>query len=889
MSERRTTEQQTWLLNLALDRVSEGIFLMEEGSPCFTYVNQSAADYLGYTRAELTGGMSVFDIDPDWTPERWKTYLPEIRVRRRMTFETAHRTRDGRLIPVEVTSSWFEHEGRAYNMALTRDISERHAAEQALRASEAAYRSLVENTPDHIVRWDRSLHRVLVNQGFARWLGKPAAQLVGGPFGKGHRPESAQPLGRIEQAIRRVFETEVAELLVMPLTGQEGERTIQLRLIPERDAHGVVATVLGIGRDISEIKETERQLRTLTEHSPDVIIRFDREGRYLYANETLARLTGVPVSAHLGREFGSVSGPASAARYAALRRKVGEVFTSRAPAEFELSLPVADREHDFNVRLVPEEDDHGNTVSVLAVVRDITGKKQAEAALRASEERFRQVTENVDEVFWLTDVAKTEMLYLSPAYERVFAQPIAAVLADPRAWLERVVPEDRERVAASVTRQAAGGYDIEYRIARPDGQRWIHERAFPITDGTGTVYRIAGVAEDVTVRRQLEDQLRQAVKMEAVGRLAGGIAHDFNNMLAVIQMQSTLLEEEGDLAPAVRDGLREILAATERATNLTRQLLTFSRRQVYQPVALDIGEVVGNMTRMLRRLLGEDILLETRFAPALPPILADPGMMEQVLMNLAINARDAMPGGGRLAIALEPTSRQRDPALAERGTAPQDQRYVCLTVSDTGCGIAPEALPRIFEPFFTTKEVGQGTGLGLATVFGIVEQHHGWIEVDSAVGAGTTFRVFLPAAQAGGAAPGASPGGVEASPRGHETVLLVEDETAVRSSSRSALTRLGYEVLEAESAEQALAVWETEASRIALLVTDLVMPGGMSGRQLAAKLLARRPALPVLYITGYSPDLVEETFGADHRVQVLQKPFGAAALAVAVRRTLDRR
>ncbi|HSB53281.1 MAG TPA: PAS domain S-box protein [Gemmatimonadales bacterium] len=888
MPEPRTTEQQTWLLNLALDRVSEGIFLMEDGSPRFTYVNQSAADYLGYSQAELTGGMTIFDIDPGWTPERWEAYLPEIRVKHRMTFVATHRTRDGRLIPVEITSSWFEYEGRAYNMALTRDISERQAAEQALRTSEAAYRSLVDNTPDHIVRWDRSLNRVLVNQGFARWMGKPAADLIGGRFGVGHQPGGAKALNRVEEAILRVFASEAAELLVLPMVGIEGERTIQLRLIPERDANGAVTTVLGIGRDISEIKETERQLRTLTEHSPDVIIRFDREGRYLYANETLARLTGVPVAEHLGQEFGSVSGPGSPEVYAGLRRKVAEVFATRAPIEMEIALPVADRQHQFNVRLVPEEDDRGNTVSVLAVVRDITAKKLAEAALRASEQRFRQVTENVDEVFWLTDVAKTEILYLSPAYERVYGQPIAAVMANPRAWLERVAPEDRARVEASLTRQAEGGYDIEYRITRADGTRWIHERAFPITDETGKVYRIAGVAEDMTVRRQLEDQLRQAVKMEAVGRLAGGIAHDFNNMLAVIQMQSTLLEEEAELAPVVREGLREILAATERATNLTRQLLTFSRRQVYQPVALDISETVGNMTRMLRRLLGEDIQLETRFAPVLPPILADPGMMEQVLMNLAINARDAMPGGGRLTIALEPTARRREPALEPSDTT-SNGRYICLTVSDTGCGIPPEALPRIFEPFFTTKEVGRGTGLGLATVFGIVEQHHGWIEVESTVGAGTTFRVFLPAAHSEGPSVGAASGGAEVGPRGTETILLVEDEAAVRSSSRQALARLGYEVLEADSAAQAVAIWEKNAARIALLVTDLVMPGGMTGRQLATTLLGRQPGLRVLYVTGYSPDLVERTLGAGDRVPILQKPFGAAALATAVRRTLDQR
>jgi CheY-like chemotaxis protein len=372
--------------------------------------------------------------------------------------------------------------------------------------------------------------------------------------------------------------------------------------------------------------------------------------------------------------------------------------------------------------------------------------------------------------------------------------------------------------------------------------------------------------------------------MEAVGQLAGGIAHDFNNMLAVIHMQCALLLEEQALPSEVREGVSEILAAAERASNLTRQLLLFSRRQVSQPIDLDIGETTSTMTRLMRRVLGEDIRLETRFAPGLPLVHADPGMMEQVLMNLAINARDAMPDGGTLTIALEQV--QVDATRAALHAGRSAGRYVCLTVSDTGTGIAPDALPHIFEPFFTTKEVGKGTGLGLATVFGVVEQHQGWIEVESTVGRGTSFRVLLPAVQHGVAATVAETAARASA--GTETILLVEDEPAVRASTRRVLELYGYRVIEAESGEQALSRWAAERTAIRLVVMDLVMPGGLSGRQLADRLLAERPDLPVLFITGYSPDIVRKVLKLDDPATLLRKPFGARELAEAVRRVLDR-
>jgi len=391
---------------------------------------------------------------------------------------------------------------------------------------------------------------------------------------------------------------------------------------------------------------------------------------------------------------------------------------------------------------------------------------------------------------------------------------------------------------------------------------------------------------DITEKLQLEEQIRQSQKMEAVGQLAGGVAHDFNNLLTIIQMQISMLRMREAMAPEIASGVDEIACAAERATNLTRQLLTFSRRHAKAAKNVDPSEMVGGMTKLLRRVLGEDIALESRFAPDLPAVFADPGMIEQVLMNLAVNARDAMPRGGRLLIELDAVA--LDESQARRSPKARAGRFVCLSVTDTGAGIAAENLVRIFEPFFTTKEVGKGTGLGLAIVYAVVQQHEGWIEVESAPGVGTKFHVFLPAvervASRGAVADGA---GGEPLPGGNETILVVEDEVAVRAVARMALRRLGYTVLEAESAPAALRLWSELGAGVDMLFTDIVMPGGMNGHELAARLQLLKPELKVLFCSGYTREAEQFDPEGKGSAHFLPKPYKAAELAVAVRRVLD--
>ncbi len=388
---------------------------------------------------------------------------------------------------------------------------------------------------------------------------------------------------------------------------------------------------------------------------------------------------------------------------------------------------------------------------------------------------------------------------------------------------------------------------------------------------------------DITERRRLEAQLRQAQKMEAIGRLAGGVAHDFNNILAVVLLQSELLARTAT-APSVRDGLHQIRAAAERAANLTRQLLLFSRQQVLQPRDVDLNQVVEDLLKMLRRIIGEDIKLEWLPAPESLPLRADPGMIEQVLLNLAVNARDAMPRGGRLRVQTGTCT--VDEAAAHFNPEARPGRHARLRVEDTGSGIPPEGLPHIFEPFFTTKEAGKGTGLGLATVYGVVQQHRGWVTVDSTPGQGTTFQVFLPLAARSAAAP-ASSAPVPTAVGGHECLLLVEDDAALREATCQMLEGHGYRVLAAADGLQALALWKDHGRQVALVLTDLVMPGGVSGQDLVQRLRADRPDLKVVYTSGYS----EAWRGQEIRLQpgerFVSKPCPIAQLLQTLRACLD--
>ncbi len=552
-----------------------------------------------------------------------------------------------------------------------------------------------------------------------------------------------------------------------------------------------------------------------------------------------------------------------------------------------LMVIYADQPHYFDEEELRVLNALAENLSFAMESADKEGQRlSAEEALRESEARFRQVAENIDAVLWLRDSAKNQMLYVSPAYERIWGRTRESLYSDPRSWLEAIHPYDRERVReAMLTKQLRGNFDEVYRIVRPDGSvRWVRDQASLIRNDDGQSYRFVGAAQDITQNKQLEEQLLQSQKLEAIGQLAGGVAHDFNNLLTIIQGHAASWQNTEGMPEEMMESVREILVAAEQAGNLTRQLLTFSRKQVIQPRNVDLNEVVSSMTKMLRRVLGEDITLRVSCVRRLPLIHADTGMMEQVLLNLVVNARDAMPKGGELTVktAVEIFETYHHDKNPEAQPGP----HVCLTVRDTGCGIPPEHLSRIFEPFFTTKEPGRGCGLGLATVYGIVKQHHGWIEVRSQVGEHSEFRVFFPCLGGQAAAPAPKPK-QPAIPGGTETILFVEDNDAVRDLTRAILERYGYRVIEAANGHRALEVWQKHKHEIDLLLSDIVMPEGMTGLELAERLAQDRDNLKIIFTSGYSADVVGQEFLINEEVNFLQKPFRPDKLLQAVRACLD--
>jgi PAS domain S-box-containing protein len=530
----------------------------------------------------------------------------------------------------------------------------------------------------------------------------------------------------------------------------------------------------------------------------------------------------------------------------------------------------------------------GNQWMFSAFIRDLTERKRAEEALRATETRLAQVISASVAVIYATRVAGDRFVpnWVSENVTRLTGYQLQEALGLTW-WSDHVHPEDREATEKELAQSLQSGlFQAEYRFQFRDGSyHWILDEARLVRDPQGRPLELIGTWFDITERKQLEIQLRQAQKMEAVGQLAGGIAHDFNNVLTAISGNADLLQDQFPVGDPRLEDVNEIRAAVARAAALTHQLLAFSRRQVLQPRVLDLGEVIAATKKMLQRIIGEDIELVSTARPEAGRVRADPGQLEQVILNLVVNARDAMPGGGK--VTIETGAAYFDAAYAHQHPPATEGAYVMLAVSDTGKGMTPEIKSRLFEPFFTTKEVGKGTGLGLATVYGIVKQSGGFIWVYSEPGHGTTFKVYLPRAEdAPAMAAPAEPQPVASG--GSETILLVEDDAPVRKVARDILIQCGYKVLEARRPEEAAELNRTYPDPIQLVVSDVIMPG-ISGRDLALELTTARPGLKVLLVSGYPGVALEHQGVLTTGRAFLSKPFTAQALAAKVRSVLDGR
>jgi two-component system cell cycle sensor histidine kinase/response regulator CckA len=746
-----------------------------------------------------------------------------------------------------------------------------------------------------------------------------------------------------------------------------------------------------------------RKLTLAVDQSPASVIITDSDGVIEYVNHRFVLDTGFSFDETVGQTPAMLqSGHTPASVYSDLWRTIrrGEVWHGE----------IENRTRAGNLRwhavtISPIRDPAGTVTHFVATQTDITERRAAAQALREREERFQQLVDHIHEVFFVTKADMSETLYVSPAYQEIWGRSCQTLYEDPNSFIDAIPEEDRGPVFEEIRRAQQGepAGDVEFRVMRPDGSvRWVLVHAVGIRNEDGLVYRISGVALDITERRQavealresealfrklieasfdgiditqdgvvlevnrgfaemfgyeiaeavgrkvtdfvadesidevsrrvadgiegayeligkrkdgtpiqieatsrthtlggkparltalrdvterrlLEERYRQAQKMEAVGRLAGGVAHDFNNLLTVITSYSQLLQMDLPDGDPRRGDLDEVLRAAEAAASLTRQLLAFSRQQVVMPQLLAIEDVVIRTEKMLRRLIGEDIELATVLNPAPVTVKMDPGQLEQVILNLAVNSRDAMPRGGKL--TLETASADLDATYVRAHWPATPGRYSMLIVNDNGIGMDRATQARIFEPFFTTKELGKGTGLGLSTVYGIVKQAGGFIWAYSEPGVGSTFKIYLPSQDE---APLAITQTRElaAVPRGTETILVAEDAAAVRSVVHEILRRHGYTVIDAATPAEALQLAARHRGHIDLLITDVVMPG-IGGADLARQLAATRPGLRVLYMSGYTDDAVVRHGVLEPGIAFLQKPFSPEALARKVREVIE--
>jgi PAS domain S-box-containing protein len=629
---------------------------------------------------------------------------------------------------------------------------------------------------------------------------------------------------------------------------------------------------------------SEERYRKLVTASPDSIVVADAAGRITYASPRALELWGnLSESDVLGKSV--LDSVALEDRERAMIRFADAMRgINRSGNEIAIVRPDGTR-FDGEINSATLADSDGNPAGVVLVTRDITERKKAALKLREREEYFRRLIEGSTDMIAVVDRAGM-ISYASPSTFRVLGYPPEELVG--QSAVENVHPDDRANLLARFEDILQGRPTdcFVIRIRKSSGEwREIEASGRPISPGdAGTDARIVLNSRDVTERNQLEDQLRRAQKLEAVGQLAGGVAHDFNNILASMLINIGLVKDSPLLDRGIRPALEDLELDAGRAAALTRQLLWFSRRQMVQLAPVDLKQLLSNLVNMLGRLLGENIGLSLDCREALPFIEADSGMIEQVVTNLCVNARDAMPTGGLVKITSDVRTFSQGPECESSQRRPG--RFVRIRISDHGCGMKPEVLSRIFEPFFTTKEPGRGSGLGLATALSIARQHHGWIEVESAPDMGSSFDVYLPACEVR-ELPAKPKTDVRRS-AGKETILLVEDEPNVRNMVSVCLKRYGYEVLEAGDGVEAMKLWAQHKTRIAMLFTDMLMPEGMSGRDLAENLRAERPELAVVISSGYSPDFQgrEERVGTS--VRFLAKPYEIQALVSTVRECLAR-
>ena len=867
-----------------LDLAPEAIAIVQHGR-C-VYANRVAATMMGASSpAELVGRVLNDHLHPD---EVSGSLVRQARTldgtQARALSELRLRHLDGSYTLLETHAGRCEFNGAPAIQIIARDVTERRRSEVALRESEARLAEAQELGGIGSFEVDVASGTATASPALHRIFGFPAdaPALDFASFVE----RFVHPDDR-EHAVRSRDEAMVpggVDSIDYRFLHPDGsERVIQMHRRTETGPAGTLGRMLCTVQDVTErtlaeerLRASEQRYRMFVDHASDALFLHDHLGRVLDVNRQACDSLGYTRDELIGQMpymFDPVITEGVMEQLLThLDEGTTETIESLHKRKDGTLIPVEIRIRPFTL---------GHERVALSLARDMTERKTAELALRRSEATLQRAQRIAHIGSWTIEVS-TNRFQPSDEMRRMCG------LEGDGPWqtsdLFRLLhPDDRER-GLQVWRAAIGGEaaEFEHRLIVGNEVRWAYSASTTERDDNGRPVVVAGITQDITARRRLEEQFQQAQKMEAVGKLAGGVAHDFNNMLTVINGYTDLLLSELELYDPRREKLTQVREAGERAAGLTRQLLAFSRKQILAPRLVNLNDIVRRAEVMLRRLIGEDVTVATDLAPDLAQLKADPSQLEQVLLNLAVNARDAMPHGGHLTVATRTiTVDRRTPGNGET----LDGRYVELSVADTGVGMPPDVCDRVFEPFFTTKPTGTGTGLGLSTVYGIVKQSGGHISVESAVERGSTFRILLPAA------PDDATVVVQAVPadgshRGSETVLVVEDEEAVRRVARISLEMHGYRVIEAAGGDEARRWAANYAGPIHLVLTDVVM-AEMSGRDVADLLRALRPNIKILFMSGYTDDAVVRHGVLEATDDFLQKPFTPVSLASKVRAILD--
>jgi len=892
------------------------------------FVNQAAMRLLGASRPEEIVGRQVMDfIHPNYQ----KLVADRIRTLHRNWLEAPavalkYLRLNGSIVDVEAASAPFIFQGKPAAQVILNDIAKRKRAEKVQQATYEISQAIhtTRDLNDFYQEIRRILGRLMPTNNLYIALYDRATDTVSFPFFvdqiDGNVPPPSRKRGRglteyvlrtgtalhvngeeyqamIERGELELVGAQSLDWLGVPLKikGRTiGVMALQSYLegvrFTEDDTEilqfvsGQIAIALERKQAQEALRESQSLYHSLVEHLPVNVYRKDKEGRFIFVNSRFCQFKGRPAKELLGKTVFEFSSPEVARQFTEKDRAVletGEVLA----VEEEIHQPDGKVTYLHTVKS-PVFNSTGTIIGTQGMFFDITERKQAQEALRESDERFRQLAENIADTFWMTSPDSRKIYYVSPAYERIWGHTLASLQADPSQRLEAILPEDRERVVNAFASLAINqpSINVEYRIKRPDGTiRWINDRGFQVRDPENRVVRLTGIATDITERKQLEDQLFQSQKMETVGKLAGGIAHEFNSILTAIIGQSELLLRDLPFGDRLSKKVTEIRKAADRAAELTRELLAYGRKQILRPEILDLNQIIANMEGMFSHLMGTTV--DVRIVPAndLQAVRADAGQIEQVIMNMAMNARDAMPAGGKL--TLETTNVTFDAENVSRYPELGPGQYVMLSITDTGIGMSGEVKAHAFEPFFSTKDVGQGTGLGLATCYGIVKQSGGHISVDSELGKGTTFKIYLPQVEGEKLRPQEQ---VSLDlPRGTETIMLVEDDSALREMATDLLGRLGYRVLAAANGKKALSLIEQRNDEsIDLLCTDVAM-AEITGKELSDRIGALYPQTKTLFTSAYTEKAIDHPGVMGPRVALLQKPFTPSALARKLRDVLD--